>query len=174
MCIIKPSHDNQSLNFEHRWREQSIKGLKPGDSFVFQRTFRKEDTEAFGDLTRDYNPVHYDQRFTRGKGMDGLICHGLLVGGMLCQIGGQLAWLASSMDFRYLKPVYFGDTITCRVTVTSINERQRAKAKAEFENQHGERVLEAYLGGVLPGPEERELLARMIAEGDPTNKLAGS
>jgi hypothetical protein len=33
-------------------------------------------------------------------------------------------------------------------------------------------VLEADLAGILPGKPERKVLAAMVAEGDPTNKLA--
>ena len=79
-------------------RKQAATGLKPGDTFVLTRTFSQEETKAFGDLTRDYNPVHYDPRWTRAKGFDGLICHGLLVGSMICEFGGQLAWLATGMS----------------------------------------------------------------------------
>jgi len=32
-------------------------------------------------------------------------------------------------------------------------------------------VLEADLEGILPAEPEREVLAAMVAEGDPTNKL---
>lgn len=31
-----------------------------------------------------------------------MICHGLLVGGMICEFGGQVGWLASGMDFKVL------------------------------------------------------------------------
>ncbi len=153
------------------WRQQAIDGLKSGATFTFSRTFTREETEAFGDLTRDYNPVHYDQRFAAAKGFEGLICHGLLVGSMISQVGGQVAWLATGMTFRFLKPVYFGDTITCRLTITDMDEKGRAKAEAVFTNQRGDRVQEATLTGRLPQGEDRQVLATMLAEGDPTNKL---
>lgn len=154
-------------------RGQVLEGLGPGTVFTIRRTFSREETESFGDLTRDYNPVHYDQEFARVSGYPGLICHGLLVGGMICEIGGQLGWLATSMDFRYLKPVYFGDTITCRFEITSIDENNRAEALAEFRNQNNDKVLEARLGGFLPDGKKREVLGEMVRQGDPSNKLSG-
>jgi len=39
-----------------------------------------------------------------------------------------------------------------------------------YRNQDGAVVLKANLGGILPDSREREVLAKMVAEGDPTNK----
>lgn len=154
-------------------REQSMKGrIQPGDTFVVRRTFSEKDTMAFGDLIRDYNPIHYDTRFSEVKRFEGCVLHGLLTASMICETGGQLAWLASSMNFRFLRPVYFGDTIECRLTIDTIDHRGRATARATYTNQYGKTVLEAELGGILPGPKEREVLQKMVAEGDPTNKLS--
>ena len=82
-----------------------VQGIQPGDSFSYTRTSTRDDTNAFGDLTRDYNPVHYDSRWTDLKGFKGLICHGLLVGSMICEFGGQAGWLATGMNFKFIKPV---------------------------------------------------------------------
>lgn len=121
-------------------RKKAVNGLKIGDTFVITRTFSKEDTHLFGDLTRDYNPVHYDKRWTRSKGMEGLICHGLLVGGMICEFGGQVGWLASGMDFKFIRPVYFSDTIECRITLTWLEDNGRAEAEGKFFNAAGDQV----------------------------------
>ncbi len=153
-------------------RKQVLEGIEAGTVFTITRKFSEAETLSFGDLTRDYNPVHYDPRFARASGYPDLICHGLLVGGMICEIGGQLAWLATSMNFKYLKPVYFEDTITCRFEITSIDEKQKAEAKAEFFNQKEEKVLTAELTGYLPHREKQVALAEMVRDGDPTNKLA--
>jgi acyl dehydratase len=152
-------------------RNKTIQGLKTGDSFTVQRTFSENDMLAFADITRDYNPVHFDERFSSLKKFSARICHGLLIAGLITEIGGQIGWLASKMDFVFKKPVYFDDTITCVLTITSIDKKNRANAQAIFHNQHGDIVIEAELGGILPNPAEREILAQMVAEGDPTNKL---
>jgi len=153
------------------WRQQAAQGLGPGMTFTFTRRFVRRDVEVFGDITRDYNPVHYEERFTRITEFPGLICHGLLVGSMICELGGQVAWLASAMEFQFLRPVYIGETITCRLTIEEVDERGFARATGIFTNQDDLRVLEATLKGFIPGPREKEVLTEMIAEGDPTNKL---
>lgn len=153
-------------------RTRAIEGLREGDSFHYQRVFTKDETHAFGDLTRDYNPVHYDSRWAAAKGFREPVCHGLLVGSMICEFGGQVGWLATGMDFKFIKPVYFNDTVSMSITITRIEPSGRAEAEAFFTNQHGEQVCRALLTGRLPGEQDRGLLQQMVDEGDPTNKLA--
>lgn len=155
-------------------RRRALEGIKVGDEFVVTRTFSLEETLSFGALTRDYNPVHYDERFARSKKFPGVICHGLLTGGMVCEVGGQIGWLASAMSFRFKQPVYPGDTITCRVTVTEVDSEGRAKATASLTNQRGEEVAAADLGGRLPTGESHRALSAMVSEGDVTNPLRKS
>ena len=152
-------------------RQKAIQGLKVGDSFTVRRTFTEADTIKFAAITRDYNPVHFDDRFAAAKKLNGRISHGLLVAGMLTEIGGQCGWLASRMDFRFKKPVYFGDTVECKLTIFEIDEKGRSRAAAIYKNQDGVTVLEADLEGILPGAAEREVLAAMVQQGDHTNKI---
>ena len=153
-------------------RIKAIQGLKEGDSFSYTRTFTEGETKLFGDITRDYNPVHYDLRWSDKKGFRGLICHGLLVGSMICEFGGQVGWLATGMNFKYIKPVYFNDTIRCTITITKIEKTGRAEAEAYFTNQNDEKICHANLTGRLPLSQEQELLKQMMKENDPTNKLS--
>ncbi len=153
-------------------RSKAIQGLKAGDAFTFTRTFTQAETTAFGDLTRDYNPVHYDSRWTDLKGFNGLICHGLLVGSMICEFGGQVGWLATGMNFKFIKPVYFGDTIQCAITINRIDANGHSEAEAIFTNQAETKIGHVTLTGRLPLKKGRELLGRMVSAGDPTNRLA--
>jgi acyl dehydratase len=152
-------------------RKKTIQGLKAGDTFTVSRQFREEDITAFAHITRDYNPVHFDSRFSDAKDFKSRICHGLLVGSILTEIGGQIGWLASVMNFRFRQPVYFDETVTCRFTITDIDEHRRARAEAVYLNTEGRIVLEAELEGILPDESERRILGAMVAEGDPTNKV---
>jgi acyl dehydratase len=153
-------------------RQSAIQGLKEGDSFTYSRTFTQEETEHFGNITRDYNPVHYDLRWAEAKGFNGLICHGLIVGSMICEFGGQVGWLATGMNFKFIKPVYFGDNITCTITITRIEKSGRSEAEAIFTNETGQQVCYAHITGRVPLHHERDMLRQMVEEGDPTNTLA--
>jgi 3-hydroxybutyryl-CoA dehydratase len=146
-----------------RIRNQTIQEFTVGDTFTVSRKFTEQDMITFADITRDYNPIHFDDHFAAAKNLKGRICHGLLVGSLLTEIGGQIGWLASEMNFRFKKPVYFGDTIDCSLTITKIDGRNRARAEAIYRNQDGTVVLEAELGGILPGDLERKVLDTILA-----------
>ncbi len=152
-------------------RNKTIEGLKTGDHFSISRTFTEQDMLSFAAITRDYNPVHFDDRFSKAKNFRGRICHGLLVGSMLTEIGGQIGVLASRMDFSFKRPVYFGDTITCVWTFTDIDPKGRARAEVDFRNQDGALVISVTCKGIIPNVEERAILKAIVDDGDPTEQM---
>ncbi len=153
-------------------RERAAEGLQPGDSFRVTRSFTQEEVDTFARLSGDYNPVHFDQAFAELKGFRAPVAHGLLTGSLLTEIGGQIGWLAAGMNFRFRRPVYVGEAITCRWIIREIDPRGRASARVEMTNPDGVVVLEAEVTGIVPGDPERQRLRQMLAEGDPTNRLA--
>jgi 3-hydroxybutyryl-CoA dehydratase len=153
------------------FRERAAEGLQVGDSFRTARTFTYNDVIRFAQISRDYNPVHFDARFAKAKNFSAPICHGLLVASLATEIGGQIGWLASAMIFRFKGPVYVGETITCSWVMTAIEQNGRAKASVTITKEDGVTVIEAEISGVVPGLEERKVLSQMLSEGDPTNRL---
>jgi 3-hydroxybutyryl-CoA dehydratase len=75
------------------------------------------------------------------------------------------------MNFRFKGPVYVGDTVTCTMVITAIEQNGRAKASATIVKQDGVTVIEAEIGGIVPGDAGRKVLSEMLSEGDPTNGL---
>ncbi len=151
-------------------RKKAVDGIKIGDRFVVSRTFSKDDISVFAALTKDYNPVHFDKRFARIKKFEAKICHGLLVGSLVTEIGGQVGWLATEMHFKFLKPVYAGDAIRCELIIKEIGPKGFAVAEASMKKQDGSIVSEAVLKGILPGESEKKVMHDMMEKGDPTNK----
>ena len=152
-------------------RQKAVNGICAGDWIEITRTFTEADVAQFSEITQDYNPVHFDGRFSKAKNFSGKICHGLLIGSMITEIGGQIGWLATEMRFKFKKPVYPGDTITCRMTITHVDEKGFARAEAVLQNTEGQVVLEAVLKGFLPKEPEKEVMRQMIKEGDQTNPI---
>jgi hypothetical protein len=75
-------------------------------------------------------------------------------------------------ELQIYKSCYFGDSITCSITITKIEKNGRAEAEAFFSNQDDKQVCYAYMTGRLPLNQEQELLEKMNNEDDPTNKLS--
>jgi 3-hydroxybutyryl-CoA dehydratase len=153
-------------------RDKAIEGLRVGDTFTVSRTFRNEDVLQFAEISRDYNPIHFDHRFAEVKNFMGPVCQGLLVASLVTEIGGQIGWLASGMNFKFLRPVYFGDTIKCNFTITDIGDGGNARGEGVFTNDYGATVLIGVVTGFIPGDKERQVMKVMVEEGDPTNKVS--
>ncbi len=134
-------------------------GLQVGDSATHVRTFDEEDIAAFGRITGDLNPYHFDPEFAAASRFGRPIAHGLLVASMLTEVGGQWAWLATEMSFSFLAPVYPGDTVTLEIAVVDKDEKNFTRAEASWTNQDGKLVLKGTLGGYPPDAERRKLLA---------------
>ena len=150
-------------------RERAAEGLHAGDSFRTTRTFTDDDVTLFAKISRDYNPIHFDARFAKARNFSATICHGLLAASLITEIGGQIGWLASSMNLRFKGPVYVGKTITCDWVIKDIDQKGRAKASITITNEDGVTVIAAEISGIVPGFEERKVLNQMLSEGDPTN-----
>ena len=121
-------------------RQRTIAGLRVGDAFEVVRTFTEKDTVDFARISRDYNPIHFDDRFAAVKRMNGRICHGLLVAGLITEIGGQIGWLASGMQFEFKKPVYLDDEITCTLKIVEVSRRTIATIAVEILNAKSELI----------------------------------
>lgn len=152
-----------------RHRQRAAEGLQQGDHFTITRRFTSAEIVAFAHLSRDYNPVHCDNDYAELKGMRAPIAHGLLTASLLTEIGGQIGWLAASMSFKFKRPVYADETLTCNWLILEIDEKGRAKAEVSVINDAGITVLEAETTGVVPNGRERQRLVEMLTDGDPTN-----
>jgi acyl dehydratase len=155
-------------------RERAAEGLQVGDSFRTTRTFTDDDVTLFAQISRDYNPIHFDACFAKAKNFSAPICHGLLAASLVTEIGGQIGWLASAMNFRFKGPVYVGETVTCSWVITAIDQNGRAKTSVTITKEDGVTMIEAEISGVVPGLEERKVLSQMLSEGDPTNGLTAT
>jgi len=127
-----------------------------GDTHTVERTFTSADVEAFAEVTRDTQDRHTDPD-DEGRRM----VHGLLTGSLLTEIGGELAVLARSMDFHFLRPVYTGQTVRCSWRNERVEEREDGwdlTARVDVERLEGatregeggtDRVLEATVEGLV-------------------------
>ncbi|ARI77869.1 hotdog family protein [Halobacillus mangrovi] len=121
--------------------------IKKGEVFVWSRTFNEEDVSQFAELTGDKG-LHHMERNKDGK----VMVQGLLTASLGTKIGGDLNYIAKTMDSVYLRPVFSGDTIECELTLTKVKQKDDYK-EVEFEsvyrNQAGKEVLRGYSKGII-------------------------
>lgn len=126
---------------------RTLDELRLGDEARLTRTVTADTIREFVDATGDDNPIHSDPAFAAGTRFGRVIAPGILTGGMLSAvIGTRLPGPGTvylSQSFRFLRPVYVGDTVTARVDVAEIvPERNRVRLRTACTNQDGEPVLE--------------------------------
>lgn len=125
--------------------------MKVGDTVSFRRTFTDGDVANFTGTTGDFNKFHIDNVSARECGFEERIVPGLLTGGMLTHAGGTLLpvpYLASQMSFRFLGPVYTGQTITAQVSV-AFKEGKKLGLEMVCINETGEEVLTGSVFGIV-------------------------
>jgi 3-hydroxybutyryl-CoA dehydratase len=100
--------------------------LQVGDTASMTKTITDEDIRAFAGLTGDHNPVHLDDEFAGTTRLGRRVAHGMLVASLISSVlandlpGVGTVYLGQTLSF--IAPVYPGDTVTARVTVTKVRE----------------------------------------------------
>ena len=120
--------------------------IKVGDTASLIRKVTDADIRTFAELTGDHNPIHLDDDFAVTTRFGQRIAHGMFSGSLIsCVIGNQLPGTGSiylSQTFKFLAPVYLGDTVTARVTVTKIrDDKPIVTLECVCENQRGETLI---------------------------------
>jgi acyl dehydratase len=120
--------------------------LNVGDSAEITRTIEQSDIQAFADVTGDHNPVHLDESFAKATRFGGRIAHGMLIASLISSVlanklpGEGSIYLGQTLQF--VAPVFPGDEVTARVTVTEIREgRGIVKLETICLNQSNEIVI---------------------------------
>ncbi|NJD58674.1 MAG: enoyl-CoA hydratase [Anaerolineales bacterium] len=131
-----------------------ISAPQVGDKTAFTRTLTEADVALFIGTTWDVNPLHTDEVYCSATPFKHRIVPGLLTAALLTHMGGLWAFLATSMDFKFLAPVYVGDSITAQAEVAEVDAESGAVLlHCTCTNQHGVQVLAANVRG-FPGKFE--------------------
>ncbi len=107
-----------------------------------------EDIARFAELSGDRGRQHLEADAS-GR----LMAHGLLTATLPTKLGGDVNFMARTMTFDFLKPVYAGDELTCDgVVESSALQATRIKVRFAFEvrNQDGEVVMRGVSSGQVP------------------------
>ena len=124
----------------------TLNEMKMGDEATLVKTFSEAMVMDYARITDDWNPAHTDDTYAAKTVFQRRIVHGMLVGAMYSTIFGcllpGLGSIYTKQSLKFVKPVYFGDTITAKVTVADrIPEKNRVLFRCESHNQHQEVVV---------------------------------
>jgi 3-hydroxybutyryl-CoA dehydratase len=121
--------------------------LNIGDSASITKTITDADIFAFAEVTGDHNPVHLNDEYAAKTRFGGRIAHGMLSASLISAVlANKLPGAGSvylSQTLKFVKPVFPGDTVTARVTVTEIrDDKPIVKLETVCLNQRDETVLQ--------------------------------
>lgn len=98
---------------------------------------------AYSQVSNDPNPMHTDEELAQAMGYPTVYAQGMLGMAMLARHLGQVAGMGKlqRIKCRFKTMTWPGETITCRATVTAVEERdgkQLVTVDIHTENQNGE------------------------------------
>ena len=125
------------------------------------RTITEADIVNFAGLSGDFNPIHVDHEFCKHTVFRKPIAHGLLVLAMGSGLGlafppmRTLAFI-SIKEWKFLEPVFIGDTIRVQAKLLEKEERSRGRRgvltwQRQILNQHSRPVEEGQIVTLVEG-----------------------
>ena len=127
--------------------------VKIGEVFKFAKTVGEVDVTLFAGLTGDFSDTHVNEQYMQERSNLGTrIAHGALIVGYMSTVSTiSIAHIIHQPDLtdfpvsagydriRFLRPTFFGDTVTVTYEVTEIDrEAGKSLAKMEARNQKDE------------------------------------
>lgn len=123
----------------------TMEQLRPGMAEEFTVTVTEEMMEQFRALTGDVSPIHMDPDYAAQRGYPGRVVYGMLGASFFSTLAGVYLpgehCLLHSVETKFAKPVFIGDTLTVRGEVTEVNPVfGEITIKASLTNQDGKKV----------------------------------
>lgn len=128
-----------------------------GTKASFSKTIAECDVYGFAGITGDFNPLHVNAREANKMVFGRRIVHGMLTASFLSTVIASYmpgpGTIYMQQDSRFLKPVFFGDTITAQVEIAELLEKGKARLKTTVINQDGIVVVDGTALVKLPKQE---------------------
>ncbi|MEW5733279.1 MAG: MaoC family dehydratase [Thermodesulfobacteriota bacterium] len=134
--------------------------LEVGMTESFTKTITETDVYLFAGISGDFNPMHLNEEFAKKTPFGTRIAHGALPQSLIAPVLGMklpgLGTVAIEMSSRFLKPTFFGDTVTAWAEVVEkLEEKRWVRMELRWTNQKGQLigVGEAIVMPPVPMPE---------------------
>lgn len=120
--------------------------LTIGQAATRSLTLTRDHVESYAAITGDRNPLHFDEAYVAKTPFGRLVVHGGLTTGILNALVAEdmpgPGTVFMSMDLKFTKPVFIGDTITATATVLELHaSKPICKLAVEIRRSDGEVVL---------------------------------
>jgi len=124
---------------------------KVGDSAKFTKKITEEDVMKFAEVSGDYNPIHVNPEFAKTQMFGKQVAHGIISAGLISAVMGVELFgpgiLYGEQTVRFIKPVFFDDTLTAVATVKEKFTKKGGKLKfikcdTKVYNQNDELVTD--------------------------------
>ena len=134
-----------------------------GETFTKRVRFSDDEIRAFALSVDDRNPLHHDLAAAKANGYRGLIASGTQLGSVFMALtathfakadgnGRPRSGVGMGFDIRFRAPVYAGEDIDLRWTVTSVERKEHLDGwitRLEGECRAGETLLMSGTGTLL-------------------------
>ncbi len=122
-----------------------LEEMHEGLSAEFTYEVSEESMALFCRLTGDVSPIHMDAAYAEKRGQPGRVVYGMLGASLFSTLAGVYLpgenCLLHSVEAKFAKPVFVGDSLTVSGRVQEVNQTFReVTIKAVITNQHGQRV----------------------------------
>jgi 3-hydroxybutyryl-CoA dehydratase len=125
---------------------KTIDQLAVGDWAENSKTISESDIYLYAGITGDFNPAHVNEEYAKKTFFKTRIAHGLLSAGFISAVvANKLPGPGSiylKQEFSFLAPVRIGDTITARVEILEILDKNRIRMRTVCTNQEGTIVID--------------------------------
>lgn len=126
---------------------KKISEINIGDNAEFTKTITEYDVYSFAGVVGDFNAIHINKEYAKNTIFKDRIAHGIISAGLISTVIGTYlpgeGTIYLSQSTKFMKPVYFGDTITAYVSVIEkYEEKNKIKLHTKCINQNNEIVIE--------------------------------
>lgn len=145
---LTEKHDVKAYAGRENWLSTLIfcPGIEVGDTVTVRKTVSESDVYLFAGITGDFSANHVDADYMAAGGYGQRVVHGALLLGftstastLMAQRSARRSVAAGYDRIRFVRPVFFGDTIEVTYTIVDADyEKRRTTAQVTVDNQHGE------------------------------------
>lgn len=130
--------------------DYSFEEITIGLSVLFEVKVEAWMFNSFRNITGDVNPLHCDVDYARSKGYSNAVSYGMLTASFLSTLAGVYLpgkrSLIHSVETKFARPVYAGDTLKIEGKVTEKNDLFKLLTlKVTMFNQNNDKVLKGIM-----------------------------